>query len=916
MATKRARPRDQSGETLERTDLEKQSPRSTKKAKTVTSDTNFRDDEAVTDSDEDAMYLEQTQRLAANSMILKENEPVDYGTIELVRLENFMCHSCLEMKFGPFMNFVVGQNGSGKSAVLTALTLCLGAKAAVTNRGGNIKSFIKEGEHMASVEVHLRNRGDGFKKDVYGQTIVVQRTFNRDGVNSYKTKTKSGKTISTTKKELSDIIDYMSLQVDNPMTILSQDLARQFLSNSTDEDKYKFFMKGVQLDDLYALYQTMKAQQTTIENVLDTKAEDIRELKEDKDEAEKRFRLLKQTEDLRNGVQELLLKHAWAQVSELETLFEESKNNISICQNSRQELETEREKATSTISIWEEKAAEARAAMESSSDSNNPLTAEKKDLEDKIKQQTYKIDKVQQEERLVHQHLKQAKGKIDKAKRDTDLEKQRLADIDNGKHSSLVEEKEGLSSEKLRIEKAQTDLEISYENEMLAASNAKANLQQVEEVLKRKNADLQSAEDTLRMLTSDRSNNLAAYGNNTDKLLQDIDRVQWTAGKPIGPIGLLVKLRQKNWSSILEKQLAGVLSGFIALSLEDKDRLMGLIRQHKCTHAVYYNNPKSFQLREPVQDYMTILRALEIDNEEVRKVLVTINNIEQTILVEDHVEGRRVMERCPENVKFCYSLNRQKRGNGFNIRMGQGSGGVDPIVGWKGPNRIATDIEEQLRVLNSRNELEGQLKILNTRIRESETESDTLQGAHNLAIKQREQAVLANSNLLQKIEAQDAKIEDLKATAADREADLQGMKLEAERVGARITLGNKETLKKIESQLNKLNAELEKKDAKIGASTEQIAKDFADKTEKFNDARKEVDDLEKIHKALDQAFEERMERWRYFRKHISFQSRMQFHFLMSEREFDGKLAFDHQKGILQLKARSTLWTFLQVHQNY
>ncbi|KAF3912797.1 hypothetical protein AA313_de0200284 [Arthrobotrys entomopaga] len=315
MATKRARPRPQPDDGAEQGDPETQRLQpSNKKQKTVILDV---DDEMA---DEEAIYLEQSQFLATNAKIVKENEPADYGTIELIRLENFMCHTCLEMKFGPFMNFVVGQNGSGKSAVLTALTLCLGAKATVTNRGGNMKSFIKEGEHMAVVEVHLRNRGDGFRKDTYGDTIIVQRSFNRDGVNSYKIKSKSGKIISTVKKELSDIIDYMSLQVDNPMTVLSQDLARQFLSNSTDQDKYKFFMKGVQLDDLYALYHTMKSQQSMITGVLESKAEDIRELKEDKEAAEKKFRLLKQTEDLRNNVNELLLKLAWAQVVEREAV--------------------------------------------------------------------------------------------------------------------------------------------------------------------------------------------------------------------------------------------------------------------------------------------------------------------------------------------------------------------------------------------------------------------------------------------------------------------------------------------------------------------------------------------------------------------------------------------------------------------
>ena len=75
-----------------------------------------------------------------------ENEAADNGIIETVTCTNFMCHAFLEISLGPLINFIIGHNGSGKSAVLTAITVCLGGKATATNRGQNLKSFIKEGE--------------------------------------------------------------------------------------------------------------------------------------------------------------------------------------------------------------------------------------------------------------------------------------------------------------------------------------------------------------------------------------------------------------------------------------------------------------------------------------------------------------------------------------------------------------------------------------------------------------------------------------------------------------------------------------------------------------------------------------------------------------------------------------------------
>lgn len=50
-----------------------------------------------------------------------------------------MCHDALEVVLNPNVNFIVGRNGSGKSAILTALTVGLGARANVTSRGASVK---------------------------------------------------------------------------------------------------------------------------------------------------------------------------------------------------------------------------------------------------------------------------------------------------------------------------------------------------------------------------------------------------------------------------------------------------------------------------------------------------------------------------------------------------------------------------------------------------------------------------------------------------------------------------------------------------------------------------------------------------------------------------------------------------------
>lgn len=77
--------------------------------------------------------LSQSQRTPASKSHIR------VGKIVRMQLKNFMCHSNLVVDFNQRTNLLVGNNGSGKSAVITALIIGLGAKASTTNRSKSIK---------------------------------------------------------------------------------------------------------------------------------------------------------------------------------------------------------------------------------------------------------------------------------------------------------------------------------------------------------------------------------------------------------------------------------------------------------------------------------------------------------------------------------------------------------------------------------------------------------------------------------------------------------------------------------------------------------------------------------------------------------------------------------------------------------
>jgi hypothetical protein len=118
------------------------------------------DDESDSSIDTETEELQATQFNRKQKLKERDvkNVPADSGIIETVTCSNFMCHGYLQVDVGPLINFVIGHNGSGKSAVLTALTICLGGKASSTNRGGSLKAFIKEGQEYAQYTLQ-RYRG-------------------------------------------------------------------------------------------------------------------------------------------------------------------------------------------------------------------------------------------------------------------------------------------------------------------------------------------------------------------------------------------------------------------------------------------------------------------------------------------------------------------------------------------------------------------------------------------------------------------------------------------------------------------------------------------------------------------------------------------------------------------------------------
>ena len=180
----------------------------------------------------------------------------EVGVVEEVHMVNFMCHRNLTVTFGPHFNVVTGANGSGKSAILAALQVCLGGSTAATGRAAKMSEMVTRGSNAsyALVRVKLRNQGeDAHDPATYGKSIYIERKIMAKTGGSWRVLDEGLRVKSTTKKEVTTICDKFNLAPGNPIVVLTQTKAKDFLQ-SNPSAKYKFFLSATDLDKIEATH--------------------------------------------------------------------------------------------------------------------------------------------------------------------------------------------------------------------------------------------------------------------------------------------------------------------------------------------------------------------------------------------------------------------------------------------------------------------------------------------------------------------------------------------------------------------------------------------------------------------------------------------------------------------------------------
>lgn len=661
-----------------------------------------------------------------------DTSPAKAGVIERIELRNFMCHDFFELNLGPQINFIIGRNGAGKSAILTGISVGLGARATDTNRGSSVKDLIKNDKQVSRTLIILTNEGSlAYSPEIYGNRIKIKRKFDRDGKNSYSIEKFDGTTISNKKSTIDSILNHFDIIVDNPMAFLSQDKAREFLHSTLDSQKFDYFMTGSNITDIKNNVENSKQH---INSINEKHLQALLHYKV----AEKLFSKTKlEREKLKNIAfvsgkrAEAASKVSWCKVIDHEYNIKKYQYKAKKIQSEIDRLLNkiiEIEESTSTSSIEISKLQGLKDKTEKEFDI---VRKEEEILRDRRNIILENIEQNKQEIVTTESTIKDLKKSIEKYNSAIRLEQKNIDEINGGSKDALnlklAENEAEIKSSNAKIDQARED--VKELTDKLDMERKKVDIEVRE--LERKIYDLRRKTNDFKASQRDK---YRPWGPNMNNLIDAIKRTKNWHHEPIGPMGIYINVKedQLQWKDVINTILSKSLDSFLCFDEHDKRKLDGLMRSLKCFKNIIVRKQDRFDYTQgkPSSHMLTFADIITASHEQVSYTLVDVNKIEKNVIADNDSQAERfARERNVGSVFVRFDAQGRSANSAKRITLQGGTSKFDPVYYDTSVYKLAAGGNSESDLSNINHELETEARFLQDKKREFE---DYRRGLTNL----------------------------------------------------------------------------------------------------------------------------------------------------------------------------------------
>jgi len=745
------------------------------------------------------------------------------GHLKKIRLEDFMCHECFEMEFGPHITLVSGTNGSGKSAVMQALQVSLGVSARTTMRGPNLSHFIRSGANEARVIVTICNKGpDAFEHDKFGDFIMVERRIIlRPGdppstSSSYILKNAGGRTVQGSPKDLLDAMtEHYAIDAANPLTIVTQDMARCFLSGAKDDNrkKYDMYMKGTLLyqiqDSLQEAFISLSNSIQCVSIAKKTKQDLEAKLKE----VNTKISQLQDLDEQAKLMDQIVQIRSWAMVAACESQITDIQEQLETLPEQEEELQERIE----TVDAQRRAAAQQVQAV---GEEMNRAAAGDAQAKEGLLEAKNRAAAARTERNRLQAALERSRQELENVKNSCEHFKEKM--LKGADNEKVAQAKARLQEFEMRIQELKNAAD-QHQQDFARLRSVYTELTGQQDVLKKQWADLhhrvvnsqsyvQSLENEKKELEQSTKNRAMAFGGRA--VCQLVELIKRNARnfqhQPIGPVGAYLSITDPKWSVSIDTGIGRLLTNFICFSKQDAELLRRLASQAQAQQVTVIQTRPGLSLhnitRKPKEGYVTILDMIEVSKDHGPQVAIPIVNmlvdsakVEQVVLVNNDNDGRDVIYNNAAGPGFnAISLNGISFQGGKMQTVRPRQNNRPPSLGMSATQQVqqlgdliakeATELGKHQEALT---EVEGKLRLLEARIKDVDKECMKLQSAKREAI-----------NGMNKLQNQ---ANDLAPEAADDAED------------ARLRVAT-ETLQELQVDITKAQMECNEKEQELEAA--------------------------------------------------------------------------------------------------
>uniref|UniRef100_A0A674IDC1 Structural maintenance of chromosomes protein 6 n=1 Tax=Terrapene triunguis TaxID=2587831 RepID=A0A674IDC1_9SAUR len=601
--------------------------------------------------------------------------------------------------------------------------------------------------------------------------------------------------------------------VDNPVSVLTQEMSKHFLQSKNEGDKYKFFMKATQLEQMKADYSYIMETKSRTHEQIEQGVGLLQDLRQHYVEKEECYKSIAFVSEMQTNLEALKHKMAWAVVNETEQEMKPIKDSIDI-------EEGRTEKYDQKLKEWQVKVNEAEEKYKAIQEKLEKISEEAQALQPQCVCLKADVQAKRKAYNEAEAHYNRSRTELKRLEKDDEQLRKRIEELKNS--ADQVSESEKLERQK-KIAHLKDQLKIVHDQEVMMVQEMDQFQQAVYKSkeeharLKREELDVKQALDSkqrqLKELTDSKTNRLKRFGQHVPVLLEEIEdayRKGHFKHKPIGPLGAFISLKDAELTLAVETCLKSLLQAFCCDNHHDERTLQTLMSKFypsgyrpqiivsRFRNEVYDVRPRAVHHPE----FPSVLTALEIDNAVVANCLIDMRGIETILLIKSNPKAREVMQRNrpPKNCREAFTAE----GDQVFERRYYSSDNTRPKF-------LSKDVEAEISHLQK--EVENKMAQLSTSQRRlCSIENETRQNEDYLNRRRRQQKELQedeaqeNKHKMESVkrdmEQQRGKMEDLKNILRMAEHKLEEIKEKLHQV--------EEIASPVKDELNQADLEVEK----------------------------------------------------------------------------------------------------------